>query len=359
MSRALSLLLLLALVSCINSLELGERRYREGDRVAALESWRSVGSDSLYHEAIQSRIAEVENELEQLVVLFKKRGGYYERRGRLAESVLNYRLALKLQPGDRATLDTVQSLVRRLATLSEEARTEFAEAYEADDMVAARRHLASLRTLDPFDPRLATEERQLDETLRRLVKPLVAKGRRAFSSGNYRSGERAFQRVLELDPQNETARGHLSFIAQIRDEEKSARGRDARHSDPPQLDATDAEIRAEGFFQNALGAERAGNLFKAIEYDIRALEVNPSHRIAGIHLSELRSRLPSVTALIESGRDHYQQEDLEAALEQWRNALLIDPDNAQALEYVARAERLLENLERLRDAPVVAGGEAP
>jgi tetratricopeptide (TPR) repeat protein len=357
-SRALSLLLLLVLTSCTNPLELGERRYREGDRVAALESWRSVGSDSLYHEAIQRRITDVEDELEQLVVLFKKRGGYYERRGRLAECVLNYRLALKLQPGDRTTLDSVQSLVRSLAALSEEARTAFSAAYEAGDLVAARRHLASLRTLDPFDPRLATEERQLEDTLRRKVKPLVAKGRRAFSSGDYRSGERAFQLALQLDPENETAKGHLSFIAQIRDEEKAAGGRDARSSDPPQVHATDAEIRAEGFFQNALGAERAGNLFKAIEYDIRALEANPSHGIAGAHLSDLRSRLPSVKALIESGRDHYQQEDLEAALEQWRNALLIDPDNAQALEYVARAEKLLENLERLRDAPV-AGVEAP
>ena len=69
MSRALCLLLLLALTACINPLELGERRYREGDRLAALESWRSVRSDSLYYEAVQRRIRDVEDELEQLVVL--------------------------------------------------------------------------------------------------------------------------------------------------------------------------------------------------------------------------------------------------------------------------------------------------
>jgi tetratricopeptide (TPR) repeat protein len=343
-SRALFLLLLLTLVSCTNPLELGDRRYREGDRVAALESWRSVRSDSLYYETIQRRIRDVEDELEQLVVLFKKRGGYYERKGRLAESVLNYRLALKLQPDDRPTLDRVQSLVRRLAALSVEARNSYHESFEAGDLLA--------------DPRLATDERQLEDTLQREVRPLVAKGRRAFSTGRYRRAERAFSTVLELDPDDETARGHLSFIAQIRDEEKATPDEEPRVSDPPQVHATDEEIRAEGFFQNALGAERAGDLFKAIEYDIKALEANPSHPIAGEHLSKLRGRLPSVEALIEAGRDHYQQEDLEAALEQWRNALLIDPDNAQALEYVARAESLLENLERLRDQPDV-GVEAP
>jgi tetratricopeptide (TPR) repeat protein len=357
-SRALSLLLLLTLTACINPLELGERRYREGDRVAALETWRSVRSDSLYYQAIQRRIRDVEDELEQLVVLFKKRGGYYERKGRLAESVLNYRLALKLQPDDRPALDRVQSLVRSLAALSEEARAAYAEAFEAGDLVAARSHLAALSTLDPFDPRLATDERQLEDTLRREVRPRVAKGRRAFSSGDYRSAERAFRLVLQLDPDNETAKGHLSFIAQIRNEEKTAPGAEPRVFDPPQVHATDEEIRAEGFFQNALGAERAGAPFKAIEYDIKALEANPNHPIAGTHLSEIRSRLPSVEDLIEAGRDLYQQEDLEAALEQWRKALLIEPDHTQALEYVARAERLLENLERLRDEPD-ADVEAP
>jgi tetratricopeptide (TPR) repeat protein len=354
-SRALRLLLLLllTLAACTNPLELGERRYREGDRLAALEIWRSVRSDSLYYQTTQRRVRDVEDELEQLVVLFKKRGAYYERKGRLAESVLNYRLALNLQPGDRTTLDRVQSLVRSLAARTEEARLAYAEAYEAGDLVAAMRHLAALATLDPFDPQLATDQRQLEDTLRREVKPLVAKGRRAFSSGNHRSAERAFRRVLQLDPENETAKGHLSFIAQIRDEEKAAAGTRPRGFDPPQVHATDMEIQAEGYFQNALGAERVGDLYKAIEYDIKALEANPSHRIASAHLSDLRSRLPSVEELIQAGRDHYQQEDLEAALDQWRNALLIDPDNAQALEYVARAERLLENLERLRDEPDV------
>jgi tetratricopeptide (TPR) repeat protein len=357
-SRALSLLLLLIPIACTNPLELGERRYREGDRVAALESWRSVGSDSLYYEAVQSRIRDVEDELEQLVVLFKKRGAYYERKGRLAECVLNYRLALKLQPDDRATLDRVQSLVRELAKLRAEAQTAYVESFESGDLVAARRHLASLRTLDPFDPWLTTEERQLEETLQREVEPLVAEGRRAFSSGNYRSGERAFQRVLQLDPENETAKGHLSFIGRIREEEKAAAGGPPHSFDLPQINATDEQIRAEGFFQNALGAERAGDPFRAIEWDLQALKADPSHQRARDHLANLRRELPSVESLIEAGREYYQQEDLEAALDQWRNALLIDPDNSQALEYVARAERLLENLERLREPPI-AEGEVP
>jgi len=355
--RTLFLLLLLTLTSCTTPLELGERRYREGDRVAALEIWRSVDRDSLYYRPVQRRIKEVEDESARLVALFKKRSSYYERKGRLAESVLNYRLALQLRPKDRVILDHVQMLVRSLAASVEEARHAYAEAYEAGDLIAARTQLATLRTLDPFDPRLATDERQLEDRLQRELEPLLAKGRRAFSSGEYRSADRAFRRALQLDPENETARGNLSFIAQIRDVEKASAATDSHDFDPPQIHATDQEIRAEGFFQNALRAEHEGNLFKAIEFDTRALEANPNHPIASAHLSELRSRMPSVEELIRRGQDEYRHEDLEAALEQWRKALLIDPGNAQALEYVARAERLLENLERLRAEPDVGAEE--
>jgi tetratricopeptide (TPR) repeat protein len=233
----------------------------------------------------------------------------------------------------------------------EEIRNAYAEAYEAGDLIAARTHLAALRTLDPFDPRLATDERQLEDTLHREMKPLLAKGRRAFSSGDYRSAEGAFRRVLQLDPENETARGNLSFIAQIRDVESAAGGMESGGVEPPQIHATDQQIRAEGFYLNARDAEREGNLFKAVEFDMRALEEDPEHSEASEHLADLRSRMPSAEELIRKGQDDYQHEDLEAALEEWRNALLIDPDNAQALEYVARAERLLANLERLRAEP--------
>ena len=61
---------------------------------------------------------------------------------------------------------------------------------------------------------------------------------------------------------------------------------------------------------------------------------------------------------LEAGQLLSRNGDAGEARGMLRAALEHDPDNAQALEYVARAERLLENLERLRDAPV-AGAEAP
>jgi tetratricopeptide (TPR) repeat protein len=353
-------------LACTTPLELGERRYREGDRRAALEIWRSVQPDSFYYESTQQRIAEVEREFQQLVVRYKKRARYFEDRGRLAESILNYRLALELQPDDRETLAHVQELARTLAARRAEAREVFRERFEAGDLAGAREAVDELERLDPFSPDTATDARQVEEALAREIERLLARGRRGFSNGNHRAAERAFREVLALDPENESAQGYLSYIARIRSSD-SARVAAAPAPpgavaappppEPREIEATDAEIRAEGAYQNALAAERGGHLYDAIRFDLDALRSDPAHAAARSHLNGLRARLaPRVPELIESGKTHYQQEDLQAALDQWRRALLIDPENLQAREYRQRAERLRENLDRLRSGP--AGDEA-
>ena len=65
-----------------------------------------------------------------------------------------------------------------------------------------------------------------------------------------------------------------------------------------------------------------------------------------------RARLAGeVQGLVEAGREAFGEERLDAALDYWRRALLIDPENERIQAYIARAERQLESLERLRDTP--------
>jgi tetratricopeptide (TPR) repeat protein len=354
--RRLGALLLLAAVvlafACTTPLELGERRYQEGDRLAALEIWRSIKPDNRsYHEA-QERITQVEAEFEQLVVRYRQQGRYYERKGRLAESVLSYRLALKLQPDDHATLARVQELVRTLAQERASAEKELHQRMAAGDLAGARQVVEQLRVLDPFSPELASQDRQLDRAVQTQVAQWMAQGRRGFSSGNAQAAETAFRKVLDLDPDNESARGYLSYISRIQSREGIGGGTASADADGAEFDASDAEIRAEGFYQNGLAAERAGRPFDAIRLYLDALQENRAHAGAREHLTAVRSRLePTVPQLIEAGRVAYQQEDLQAALDQWNRALLIDPRNAKAREYAKRAEQLIENLERLRDEP--------
>ena len=353
MKRCAAALLATTLLGCTTTLELGERRYREGEPLAALAIWRGIDDDAFEYEAAQRRIGEVEQEFGQLVRYYKKRAGYYEERDRLAESVLNYRLALKLQQEDRATLAHVQDLVRRLASEREAKRKEMRESFARGDLAGARAALERLRTLDPFSPETTNDARQLEAAFAAEVDRRLARGRRGFSSGDHAQAEQAFRSVLELDPSNETAQGYLSFIDRIRAQEREAAAARVARPEPREVGASDSEIRAEGLYRNALASEQKGELFDAIRFDIRALREDPQQARARRHLDGLRARMrPQVDELLEGGRRKFQQEDLQSALDLWRRALLIDPGNTEAQEYSARAEQLLENLDRLRGAPL-------
>jgi len=350
-------LLALSWVGCGTPLATGERLYREGDRLAALETWRAIPEDDAGHEKAQERIAVVEEEFHQLVVRYKQRARYFEAKERLAESIVNYRLALKLQPDDAETLAHVQDLAREVVRERRALRAQYRADFEAGHLATAGASLKRLRTLDPFDPALQAEERELRDGLQKSITHLLAVGRRGFSDGNHAAAERAFRSVLAVDPNNESARGYLSYIEMIRRASQTAGGEPAAF-DPPEAFASDAEIRAEGSHQNALAAEASGDRFAAIGHDLQALNAFASHTGARQHLAETRLQLaPQVELLIEEGRTHFRNEDLQSALDSWRRALLIDPGNERAQAYAARAVRQLENLERLRSEPDVSSGE--
>ncbi len=344
MSRPLRLVALAALVcACHTPLERGERLYREGDRLGALETWRAVSEDHRQHEALSERIATVEAEFDQLVARYKQRGRYFEERGRLAESILNYRLALKLQPEDDETLRDIQELARRLVRLKEEIGLAYREAFDTGDLLAARVEFERLRKLDAFDPEIENEERRLAAAVEAEVAELIDAGRRAFTEGRLAEAREELRTVAELDPGNEVARGYLAYLA------ATANGTDAAGQEPF---ASRGRLRADTFYRAALEAERAGDLFTAIRNDERALRADPGHERAGRHLAQLREQLgDDVEPLIEKGREAFRNEDLQSALDYWRLALLIEPENERTRAYVARAERQLSDLERLRSEP--------
>ena len=210
MKRIAFALLALSWVGCGTPLAAGERLYREGDRLAALETWRAIPEDDAGHEKALERIAVVEEEFHQLVVRYKQRARYFEAKERLAESIINYRLALKLQPDDAETLAHVQDLARKVARERQALRTQYRADFEAGYLAKAGASLEQLRTLDPFDSELQAEEHELQAGLQQSISQLHAVGLRGFSVGNLLVAERAFRSVLVVDPNNEYALRYLS-----------------------------------------------------------------------------------------------------------------------------------------------------
>jgi hypothetical protein len=354
----LSLLLLLPLgfaLACTTPQAVGERLYREGDRLGALEAWRAIPDSSFEYGQAQERIAVVEEESDGLVIRYKQRARYFEGKERLAESILDYRLALKLQPDDSESLAHVQELARTLAELKTLLSEQYDAALAKSDLATARVHLDEQRRLDPFDPTLETEQRALNDAIRPAVTLGLAAGRRLFIAGDLDSAKQRFHSVLELAPSNESAQGYISYISTIQREREAENARSAtfasRQSFPSKV-----EIDAEGSYQNALEAERRGDLYGAIREDVQALDTYPQHANAKQHLKNIRRRLSgSSGALIEAGRQAYREENLQKALEIWSLVLLIEPDNQRAHAYSDRAQHQLQNLERLRSEPDLEG----
>jgi tetratricopeptide (TPR) repeat protein len=223
----------LVLGACATSGERGELLYSAGDLRGAIDSWRAADSS-----ALAPRISAVEAELATRVQRYIANARELEREGRLAEALLDYRLALELTPDDAANLAHIQQLARDAVAQRTALLDAYREVRARGDLAAAEPALEKLLRLDPFEPAYQSEE--------------------------------------------------LRLRALIADERRARR-------------------------------ERA-----------RA------------------ARAAQVESLVEAGRAAFGDEKLETALDLWRRALLIDPENERIQAYIARAERQLETLEQLR-----------
>lgn len=68
--------------------------------------------------------------------------------------------------------------------------------------------------------------------------------------------------------------------------------------------------------------------------------------------SQFRTQLNArVEAAIKRGNDLYSEGKIERAVEIWREAKVLDPDNSELLTNIARAEKVLENLKALSASP--------
>jgi tetratricopeptide (TPR) repeat protein len=333
----------LLLVACASPLDRGEALYRQGDVPGALEVWRGVEPGDRKYEGVQARLEIVDTEFDRMLRRYEKRAAFFESEGRLAEAVLYYRLAYKLDPERRSLLDRVQALAREKRARADVERQTLEKALADNDLKTATAQAATLEALDPFDPAIQIEIRQVRAASGARTLHHIAEGENAYAAGNRDAARNSFQAVLELDPHNERALGYLSYIRRF--EELEAR----QKIPPPPRSIPKEEIIAEGHYRSAAKAETSGEDFWAITEYEAALSANPRHQGARKALTALRTRLhPQVEELYEIGKRYFQDEDLHNALRAWRRALSIDPTDERMRENVGRAERMLARLEEIQ-----------
>jgi tetratricopeptide (TPR) repeat protein len=330
--------------ACAGPYTRGERLYRQGDLRGALEVWNAVpvGTDP----RVDERLPEVEAEFQRLLRRYEKRAEFFEAEGRLAEAVLFYRLALKLDPEQQMLLDRVQALVRVQQQVVQSKRQALQLTLAEGRLREAGDLVTQLSRLDPFDPAIQIEVRRVRADVGSEAQRHLNVGQEAFAAGNREGARRSFGAALELDARNETALGYLSYLQRF--EEIEAEPGLASPPSPPET-ISQEEILAEGHFHAAEQAAAAGEPYRAISEYQAALRINPRHKRARRRLERVRDGLrPQIAELYDEGKRYFQEEDLNNALRVWRRVLLIDPGHQRTRENVERAERMLSRLEEIQ-----------
>jgi tetratricopeptide (TPR) repeat protein len=347
--------LLASLVGCAGAYERGDRLYSQGDVAGALGVWRDISPNSGEYARAHARLETIEGELASSLARYEKRAEFFEDEGRLSEAVLYYRLALKLDPDRPKTLARTQSLYRELRAKELEERARLAAALAAGSLREANATAERLLRINPFDPAIQIELRQVRAETGAQVLRLLEDGKRAYALGDRGGARLSFEHVLELDAENEAALGYLSYIKRYDQEAadqavavRAERTRPPAGALPPPTVSSE-EILAEGRFRTGQQAEEVGDPFRAIREYNAALRIDARHAGAKRRLMSLRAELaPRVPTLYEQGKRYFQDEDLEKALVVWRNALLIAPDDTRTKENIDRAERILSRLEEIQ-----------
>ena len=239
--------------------------------------------------------------------------------------MLNYRLALKLEPDDRATLAHVQELARRWRAKREAKRRRCATASTRGDLAGAgdSARARCARSI-PFDPR-ATRRRA------------PARGR--AGRGQIERAPRARPARLQLRRSTRRAEQAFELGARARPEQRdgarlprptssaSAREEPRRRRAPAQRAAAAAsrarsrasrrrDPRRGPTTERARGRAARTTLTRRSARTPRPRTPTPKHARARRHLAGLRAELqPEVAGADRVRPAHYQQEDLQSALD--------------------------------------------
>jgi len=192
-------------------------------------------------------------------------------------------------------------------------------------------------------PRITSVESELDARADGYVesaRQLESEGRLAEALLDYRLS-------LTLRPEDAETLDHVQVLARRMVSERA------------RLLDSYREVRAKGDLaeaERALASLRRLDPFEpAYETEERRLAAAIDEQWRQRRARAREARAAQVESLVEAGRAAFGEEKLETALDLWRRALLIDPDNERLQAYIASAERQLETLEQLRAHPAEDG----
>ena len=246
--------------------------------------------------------------------------------------------------------------------------------YEQGFLAEARQQALKVGEEESYYQEARNLLKRIDRLSFWLANEHIEMGKLYEKEGVYGAAIDEFTAALRLNPENRKVQkrldalkaGDLSYIEEERaaflkvQREKEERVREAeRRRERAKREAAQEKAKATPealafeHYRRGMAHLDVDKLAMAIEEFEAVTRVLPSYRDAGALLDEARKRRDrEVDIYLKKGISYFQEEEMEKAIEAWDMVLELDPGNETALDYKARAERVMSRLREIRE-----GGE--
>ena len=244
---------------------------------------------------------------------------------------------------------------------------------EHKNFLGAMRTYAQIFRIAPDRAETAAELKDVESRLGSYIQSLIDTGDSLRQRKENARAQRSYELALELDPSNDTASARLDDMKNLSRENVNAILSRARSLlSRNQLDEAQAEYeraldvepnnsraraglnliqkrRLSAAFEQAKALYNDGKYTEALPVLVDIVQKDERNSEARRYLEQTRKLLqPEVEKIFKAGLQFYVKEDYRKAIEMWDKGLLIQPHNADTLEYRKRAEEKLKALEKLK-----------
>lgn len=266
-----------------------------------------------------------------------------EEQGHFAEAALAYRDALAVRPGDSVAAAgeaRCRNLSDRSAERSQEIGERFARAFDAfsaEDFTAARRGFVEILELSPGDSEAARMLERTQAAIQRRTAAHLQLAERLLHDGVLEEAENLVDRTRQLDP---NARGLDALERRIQAAQRERLGASGANGDSRKTagahasrsDSPERRAEIEDLYQRGLAALQDGRGREAVRYWELVWSFDPDYERVREHLRR---------EYTTQGMELFARGNLNDAIQQWQNALRVDPSDPRALAYLSRAQEQL------------------
>ena len=245
-----------------------------------------------------------------------------ERRQQYLYAYKLYRQVLELEPNHGEARSKLQGLQASIDNFAGEKMKAGERAFLRGDYERADREFQAILAMMPNHPGAKSYRQRIEENKRSRVEEHMRNAMALFDAKEWLRAVTAFERVLEIDPNNKIA-------SRKRNEALSLTG-------------------LKGLLEQGEAYYNRGQFVSAMEMFDRVLARDPDNAQAKKYLDQAQRQLNiRVEQYFNRGLSYYANEDYDNAMREWDNALALNPSHAQTREYREQARLKMEALERL------------